>query len=591
MPNRILTIDDLYDFYSKQNQSCNFSSEESGYQLLVRVPTQFEGTEDEPENPTIAFYPVRAFHIGANRNHSSVTKDAAEKAMKNMAYKPLLANFCEYEDENGETVRDFTSHDSYEDEDGNTVYIERQIGCITADEPYFKKYRGKEYVCVNVAIPYEYTDANEIIARKKGTKVSVELLVNELRYDAKTKILELTDVEVQGLTCLGYDVEKHRAVEEGMRGSKLTIGDFTANNNGFELDDALMVDIQDRLEALENACFNIDDNSKKGGKTNMFNDLLAKYGKTVDDIDFDYENMSDEELESKFEEEFGKCGEETEKEIKEEKADGEEDNSKPVEEPEESEEADGIEEPTAEEDTKEGSEEDASEDETAKDKEAIDEPEEDDDEDIIDDESCDKKKCAIEVCGFKREFELSLNAKIEALYKLVNDAYSDDDTYYSVDVFESYIIMHDWWNGSHFKQSYQEENEVFTLVGERVEVFSEFLTKEEKEELDTIRSDYSVISEELSKYKKAEEDAQKEEVLSDEAYSCFAEEEEFIQLRAESENYSVEELRTKADLLFAKLVKSQKTYSAKEKQATKKVAIYCEKESEETYKPYGDLFD
>ena len=62
------------------------------------------------------------------------------------------------------------------------------------------------------------------------------------------------------------------------------------------------------LESIDNklSSFNIE-NPKKGGNTiqmNKFEQLLEQYGKTVEDITFDYESMSDEELEVKFKEVF-----------------------------------------------------------------------------------------------------------------------------------------------------------------------------------------------------------------------------------------------------------------------------------------------
>ncbi len=46
-------------------------------------------------------------------------------------------------------------------------------------------------------------------------------------------------------------------------------------------------------------------NDKKGGmQMSKFEELLKKYDKTVDDIDFDYESLSDEELEVAFQKAF-----------------------------------------------------------------------------------------------------------------------------------------------------------------------------------------------------------------------------------------------------------------------------------------------
>ena len=65
----------------------------------------------------------------------------------------------------------------------------------------------RQYVYASCAIPREYTAAADIIERKNGTKVSVELVINEMQYDSKSKDLLFTDVEVSGLTCLGTDPE------------------------------------------------------------------------------------------------------------------------------------------------------------------------------------------------------------------------------------------------------------------------------------------------------------------------------------------------------------------------------------------------
>ena len=194
---KILTLEDLEQFCQEQ-KLMKFSSQETGYQLCVHVPATFEKQEDI-EDPTIMFAYVRLFHIGINRNHSSVTREAAEKSLATIPYKPLLANFCEV---NGE--RDFTAHDMEFDDNGNVTYIEHQIGCFTADKAYIAhddEY-DKDYIYAKVAIPREYTDAADIIERKNGTKVSVELLINEMSYSVDDQCLLLTDITVQGATCL-----------------------------------------------------------------------------------------------------------------------------------------------------------------------------------------------------------------------------------------------------------------------------------------------------------------------------------------------------------------------------------------------------
>ena len=56
----------------------------------------------------------------------------------------------------------------------------------------------------------------------------------------------------------------------------------------------------------------------------------------------------------------------------------------------------------------------------------------------------------------------------------MNQTYAEaDNTYYGVSVFSSYVIMCDYWSGRYYKQSYTDENDVYTLTGDRVEVYAE----------------------------------------------------------------------------------------------------------------------
>jgi len=199
---KLLTLDDLVKF-CEQNNFAKFSAKDSGYQICVQIPVKFSIDEEIDNN--LFFGNVLVMHTGVNRNKSSLTEDAAKKAIKNLAYKPVLANFCEIDG-----VRDFTSHDFDIDENGEYVYYEKQVGCFTADKAYMEQdpdHEDRMNIFAKVAIPREYTDAAEIIERKNGTKCSVELGVNKLSYSAKDKVLMLEDVDVMGLTLLGKDPE------------------------------------------------------------------------------------------------------------------------------------------------------------------------------------------------------------------------------------------------------------------------------------------------------------------------------------------------------------------------------------------------
>lgn len=556
---RLLFMEDLYDFYSnKYKRSTHFSAEKSGHQIFVQVPAEFEVDKNaDYKDESLLFCKVKLMHSGENRNHSSVTDEALKKASKTLAYKPVLANFMEYEDEEtGETLKDFTSHDMELNDDGSVNYIEKQVGCFTSDKPFFEveEETGHNFLYGYCAIPVDYTDAASIIERKNGTKISVELAVNEMEYSGKNKILELTDVVIMGATLLGKDPDTKKDIGEGMLNARLDIADFNAKNNSLFSDyDSTLIDLQERLEKLESACFNNK------------NDISGKE-ETI------------EVEKGKFEEEVTETVEvtETEETTEEEVTVTENESEETVDE-------------TSEE-TTENAEEDPVEnthDETT-------------DIGVTENESVNPEKYSVTMSdGSVKEFSLSLDEITMSLYNLVNQMYGEaDNAYYGVTVYEdNTLIMSDYWNGKYYRQSFNRDGDNFSLVGDRVAVHSVWVTDEEDASLNDMRSNYSSVVEELNTYKFAEVFADKMTVFDDEAYSEYLDTDEFKALMSEDSvnKYSKEELSEKADATLGKLVKKNKTFSfageTPQKKHVSRVAFNAEKETEDTYKPYGDLFD
>ena len=240
MKKKILTLEDLYSFYSTKKRSMTFSAEKQGYQIGVMVPATFEA--DESSSETMMFANIKAFHCGRNRNGSSVTMEAAEAALPDMDYKPVLAHIVS----NDEGEEDFSAHDYTVDEEGNFVYLESQVGTIMAGTSYIEHddEKDRDYVFCKVAIPKGYSHTSDIIERRGGTDVSVELLINECSYNAKEKYLELSDIEVAGITLLGADYEP------GMSGAKLQLKDFAAQETSTALFSAEQT--ERLINALEN---------------------------------------------------------------------------------------------------------------------------------------------------------------------------------------------------------------------------------------------------------------------------------------------------------------------------------------------------
>lgn len=529
---KIYSLEDLYNLISKDKANYSFNSERTGYQLAVQVPAQFEVMKENNDD-SLLFCKVKLMHSGENRNHSSVTDNALIKASKTLAYKPVLANFMEYTDEqSGETLKDFTSHDMELDDDNNIVYIEKQVGCFTSDDAFLEveEETGHNFLYGYCAIPRDYTAAASIIERKGGTKISVELGINEMQYNASSNVLELTDVTITGATLLGKNSVTLNNVEEGMKNARVDLLDFSEENNSLfsSISEDEHSKLIETLDNLNKTLSSLNINSKtnptvekfeKGGNTEInmtkFEELLKKYNKTVEDITFEYEGLSDEDLEKVFSTTFGES------------------------------------EPTPDTVLTES---DKSDDDTDDDTDdsTTDEP---DDTDNADD---DKDKDT-----YSKIFELSYEDVRSALYQLLAPIEETLNEYYWImSVYDDYFIYESCC-GNYYKQAYTKENDAIAFDGERQEVFAEFVTADEKAELEDMRANYSSISEKLTRYEEAEEIADKMTVFEDQAYSKYLETDEFKKLM-DVENvkkFTKDELVEKADAALGKVVKTTKTFS------------------------------
>ena len=565
---KILTLDNLYQFFVEQNKSVNFSSKENGNPIVVSMPANFEISENDM--PGMLKLKLKVCHIDTNRNGSHISKENMEKAMPTLKYRPILAYIHQLDD----GTYDFYAHNMeiVEDENGEEKinYIEKQVGCFTTDDPYleYDKDNDKTYVNAYAVIPEEYTEAANIIRRKNGTKVSCELVIDELSYNAKEKYLDLTSFYFGGCTLLGCD-ENGNEIGEGMLGSRADIADFCHKKPVFDYQEKLI----EMLDKLNNTLSNFNKNNTEEGvreEMNHFEELLEKYGFAVDELDFDYENMSDEELDSAFED--FKC---RKKKCEEEDSD-----------------VDGSEEGNSEESgSEEGtSEEGSSEEENPKD--GNDDEEEPEDGADTGDES--KKNSENFVKNFK--VEISHEDIRYALYNLIAEYEESDNEWYGIyAVYDDYFVMQGWCNGKFYKQGYSIDGENVSLDGERTELFQMLLTESEKLAVDKLRGDYAELEAKYNElktfkdnYDASEIKAKKDSIFADEAYNDIRESDDFKALMNDAENYSVEEIQNKCDLLFA--ANEKKVKFAANKNKPHSISFNFSKKEDKKASAYGNLF-
>ena len=543
MSKQILTLEDLVQFCKNQKIK-RFDANEFGKQICVKVNNiaTFE-EESDVSNDGFMHLLFKVCHAGENRNYSNISKENLEKYKDTIKYRPVLASIITSPDD--ASVLDFNSHDIDIDDNGNPIYIEKQVGCFTADEPFlqYDEQNDKTYLMAHAVIPEEYTASADIIRRKGGTKVSCEIAIDTMNYNEDTGILDIIDFSFLGCCLLGDHVT------EGMAGARAdieSIADFSAENNSVtanaEFNNTLVETLKKLNETLDK--FNNKSPDEKGGEDamNKFEELLELYGLEESEIEFEVEGLSDEDLEAAFTEAFGDA------------------------------------------------------DEFKKKKKCAEENSEGDPEPEGDFAGCGtkkKKRCSVNAEAGTVEFEMSHEDVRMALYSLLESSWDENSYSWICEVYDNYFVYQketysdSGYKCNYYKQNYSKNNDNVELSGDAVEVFSTFVTESEKTALDMMRTQY----EELKKFHDdtiaAQDQAKKDAILNDEKYSEIADTEQFAELKKNSAKFSVEELETKAKLIFADVVMAKGEHI--EKKVNKIGFNFSEKPKKA--QAYGGLFD
>lgn len=556
MKKRLLTLDDLYSFFSSSNKSFNFSSNKSGYNIAIQVPATFEVMDDDQTQEGL--YPVKfkVCHTGVNRNKSRISKESMETALPSLHYRPVLADIITLSD----GTKDFTSHAMEWDEDGNITYIEKPIGVFTNPNSYHLEYdkdKDRYYVIADAVIYEEYSpDSIEIIERKNGTKVSCELSISELSYDAKEKVLDLEKFHFNGVTCLGVNPETEKPVDEGMEGSRLDISDFAEEKNSIFAYEK-MIEV---MEKFNKTFSNLNKFLEEGGgKKLKLEELLSQYNVSQDDLPFEVEGLTDEELKQKFEEEFKK---------EQESGDGDSTTTASSNDDSNANANDGNDgengTPEQGESGTDGAEGSSSENATMALHNEI-------SKDIM-----------------KRIFEISHEDIRYALYSLLGTYEDSDNEWYWINsVYDDHFVYSNWDETKIYRQKYTKDGDNVSFVDERIELFKEYLTASEKANIDEIRSNYAALQQKVFDYEATMTREDKKKILADEAYAEISTDQDFALLIENMDKYSVQEVQEKADLLLAKHVKETGNFSYNKKPT--KVGIDISNKGRKK-SPYGTLF-
>lgn len=475
---------------------------------------------------------VAALHSGINLNNSRINTSAIQKAKSSFANIPILANIIVYTDKDGNQHLDYGGHDMHIEDDlfndgeQRMIYDEKVVGVVPEKNNFeivHDNETDNDYAYVDALIYREYGNYCADILESRGGKTSIssELWCDTISYDSKEKCLDINEFTMTGITLLGENVKP------AMKKASATVFSIDQENR----QEQLLRIMQELTLALNNYTQTIN-NSTLGKEEEQivnkekFEELLKKYNVTESDVTFEYAELDDIALEAKFEEIFGKD--------------------------------DGNEPPT---------ENDDNHDDDSKDDDNSDDNDSDDNDDSNDDNQTELNSLQLSMIygENKVEFATSLSDQLYALTELVNSQYSVDETWYYVDAYtepSKYVVMQDIFTGRAYKQDYKIRKDEYQLVGDRVEVFAQFLTADEVSKLDDMRKNYSVIENKLSLY---ESEPEKVELLQSEEFAAITETDEYKEL-VKRENYfelSKEDIENKLNSIVLTYAKKGMNFSVK----------------------------
>lgn len=241
---------------------------------------------------------LKVAYVGRNRNGSSISKEAFECSMSTIYNCPIVCNYNRERDEIG-------SHDVeivMKDGSARIVNITQPVGVIPESAKYWWECFEDdsdvhEYLCVEALI-WKRQEAYEKIKNNVITDESMEIRVKSGRMEDGVYVIDSFEFlafcllesaepcyESASLAMFGMDAFKEKYAE--------MMEEFKENFK--KVNTSLEVDIHPQ-------------NSMEGGEDHLEQkmELLTKFGLSVDQLDFDIDTMTAEELEVKLNARFNK---------------------------------------------------------------------------------------------------------------------------------------------------------------------------------------------------------------------------------------------------------------------------------------------
>lgn len=234
---------------------------------------------------------VHIAYPGENRNGSSISKDVFEQCIDTIYYCPIVCNY-------DRDTNDIGGHDIdiVPGKNGKLKIVNATtpVGVIPENANYWwEEVDGREYLCTE-ALLWKRQEEYDKLKEDGHIDLSMEISIRNYHMDGSLMVVD--SFEFLALCLLGSDVEP---CYESASLEVFSADEFKAQY--LEMVASLKSEIKTVNTSAEDD-IEITTFTTKGDShmDKQKLDLLAKYGLTAEELDFDIEDMTLEELEAKF---------------------------------------------------------------------------------------------------------------------------------------------------------------------------------------------------------------------------------------------------------------------------------------------------
>lgn len=466
------------------------------------------------------------------------SRECLNKSQDSFANIPILAHVIKKQDSNGNEELDYGSHDfhievdKFNDTEGKIIYDEICVGIIPESNNLEIKDNeaGHAVLSVDAFLFKDYGGYVCDILQQRGGETSVSAELDCLEMKY-VKDDDITEVDL--CTACGVTL-LGEDIDPAIPNAKAVMFSSKTEDRQLQLID-IMQELKKSLDKYTNTVLSVNKERKEETQMDQkyFEELLSQYDKTAEELSFDYKNMSNEELKAAFEQLS---------------------NNANAEENDEAESTDSA-------------------------KNTI--------------------ELSIKFSENTKNFAKSLTDVICAITDLVNNTYASDGDFYDCTVYDEgsakskVVIMSGYYSGKSYRQNWQLKDGDYTLKGEREEVFPEFLTQSERDQLNSMRSNLTALQAEMDECKatlaKYESEPEKMEILQSNEYAQLSENPEYQELLDNHFDVTKEDLSAKLDQILLAQVKANAKVSLAANEDTKGVKIFPTGENTNSGR-YGGLF-